>query len=128
MSHYKPYPEYKESGVEWIGPVPKHWDIIPIKRFTKLSTARTSDAGENVTYIGLEDVESGSGKYSPTEGNSRQSDTSTVGAFLKAKYYMESSGLTYAKQLLLILTEFVQQNFLCCSLKECCQSCFKVGF
>ncbi|WP_068778519.1 restriction endonuclease subunit S [Paenibacillus sp. GM2] len=85
MSHYKPYPEYKESGIKWIGPVPKHWDIIPIKRFTKLSTARTSDSGENITYIGLEDVESGSGKYSPTEGNSRQSDTSTVGAFTKGQ-------------------------------------------
>lgn len=26
MSHYKPYPAYKESGVEWIGWVPEHWE------------------------------------------------------------------------------------------------------
>ncbi|MCP5162665.1 MAG: restriction endonuclease subunit S [Hahellaceae bacterium] len=85
MSHYKPYPEYKETSIEWIEPVPKHWEIIPIKRFTKLRTERTSDANENVTYIGLEDIESGSGKYAPTEGNSRQSDSSTVGVFSKGQ-------------------------------------------
>ena len=38
MSHYKPYPEYKESGIEWIGKVPEHWNLIPIKRLTKLNT------------------------------------------------------------------------------------------
>lgn len=25
MSHYKPYPAYKDSGVEWLGKVPEHW-------------------------------------------------------------------------------------------------------
>jgi type I restriction enzyme, S subunit len=27
MSHYKPYQEYKDSGVEWLGRVPEHWEI-----------------------------------------------------------------------------------------------------
>src|SRR5579875_2875548 len=27
MSHYKPYPAYKDSGVEWIGEVPEHWEV-----------------------------------------------------------------------------------------------------
>ena len=31
MSHYKPYPAYKDSGVEWIGEVPEHWEVKPIK-------------------------------------------------------------------------------------------------
>lgn len=31
MSHYKPYPACKDSGVEWIGKVPEHWDVKPIK-------------------------------------------------------------------------------------------------
>ena len=26
------YEEYKDSGVEWIGEVPSHWEVIPIKR------------------------------------------------------------------------------------------------
>ncbi len=31
MSHYKPYPKYKDSGVEWIGEVPEHWTVQPVK-------------------------------------------------------------------------------------------------
>jgi type I restriction enzyme S subunit len=27
MSHYKPYPAYRDSGVEWIGQVPEHWRV-----------------------------------------------------------------------------------------------------
>ena len=26
MSHYKPYPAYRDSGVKWIGQVPEHWE------------------------------------------------------------------------------------------------------
>lgn len=26
MSRYKPYPQYKDSGVEWLGEVPEHWE------------------------------------------------------------------------------------------------------
>ncbi|WP_191489725.1 restriction endonuclease subunit S [Pseudomonas sp. FEN] len=32
MSHYKPYLAYKDSGVEWLGQVPEHWEITYIKR------------------------------------------------------------------------------------------------
>jgi type I restriction enzyme S subunit len=27
MSHYKPYPAYKNSGIQWIGEVPEHWAV-----------------------------------------------------------------------------------------------------
>lgn len=27
----KPYPKYKDSGIEWIGDIPEHWDIKRIK-------------------------------------------------------------------------------------------------
>lgn len=26
------YPEYKDSGVEWLGAVPEHWQVLPLKR------------------------------------------------------------------------------------------------
>ncbi|MGQ4659872.1 restriction endonuclease subunit S [Lysobacter sp. F6437] len=26
------YPEYKDSGVDWLGNVPAHWDVAPLKR------------------------------------------------------------------------------------------------
>ena len=28
----QPYPAYKDSGVEWLGEVPEHWGVIPLKR------------------------------------------------------------------------------------------------
>lgn len=31
MSHYKPYPVYKDSGVEWLGTVPEHWAVHRMK-------------------------------------------------------------------------------------------------
>ncbi|WP_440480947.1 restriction endonuclease subunit S [Serratia bockelmannii] len=32
MTKYKVYPEYKDSGVEWLGEVPSHWEILSAKR------------------------------------------------------------------------------------------------
>lgn len=43
MSHYKPYPAYKESGIEWIGEVPKHWEISPF--FTVAKELSRSNKG-----------------------------------------------------------------------------------
>ena len=25
------YPKYKASGVEWLGDVPEHWEVVPFK-------------------------------------------------------------------------------------------------
>ncbi|MFZ5958600.1 restriction endonuclease subunit S [Pseudomonas knackmussii] len=36
MSHYKPYPAYKDSGVEWLGRVPEHWGIRTVKTLARL--------------------------------------------------------------------------------------------
>jgi len=30
MSHYKPYPAYKDSGIEWIGQVPEKWKVVSL--------------------------------------------------------------------------------------------------
>ena len=32
----KPYPKYKDSGVEWIGDVPEHWRVCQVKHLGKL--------------------------------------------------------------------------------------------
>lgn len=31
MSHYPPYPAYKDSGVEWLGTIPEHWIVGKVK-------------------------------------------------------------------------------------------------
>ena len=42
----QPYPEYKPSGVEWLGAVPKHWDVARLGRigaFSKCSGGSKED-------------------------------------------------------------------------------------
>ncbi|WP_057391205.1 restriction endonuclease subunit S [Pseudomonas aeruginosa] len=38
MSHYKPYPAYKDSGVEWLGRVPEHWGVRKLKWLASLQS------------------------------------------------------------------------------------------
>jgi type I restriction enzyme S subunit len=28
---YKKYPSYKDSGIDWLGEIPKHWNVNTIK-------------------------------------------------------------------------------------------------
>ncbi|EOX6875010.1 restriction endonuclease subunit S [Enterobacter cloacae complex sp. 2021EL-01261] len=81
MSQYRTYPAYKDSGIEWIGQVPEHWKVARVKRLASLRNERRNDVSTDTIYIGLEDVEAGSGQYKPTNGSSRQSEDSTVGIF-----------------------------------------------
>lgn len=37
----KPYPKYKDSGVEWIGEVPEGWDVKKLKYLAKVKTGYT---------------------------------------------------------------------------------------
>jgi len=29
---FHPYPKYKDSGVEWLGEIPAHWEVYPLRR------------------------------------------------------------------------------------------------
>lgn len=33
------YPEYKASGIDWLGEVPKHWETLPLSRTTSENTS-----------------------------------------------------------------------------------------
>ena len=37
IHNLKPYPTYKDSGVSWLGKVPAHWEILPLKRIGRFS-------------------------------------------------------------------------------------------
>ena len=50
MSHYKPYPAYKDSGVEWIGRLPEHWSLGRLRDFV-----RTISTGPFGTALGSDD-------------------------------------------------------------------------
>lgn len=60
------YPEYKDTGVEWIGKIPAHWDPAPLKRHVRLITDRATSRRR---AIGLENVEGWSGRLIDTDGD-----------------------------------------------------------
>lgn len=43
MAKYKAYPEYKDSGVEWLGMVPSHWNIKRLGQFFEERRDKVSD-------------------------------------------------------------------------------------
>ena len=38
IADLKPYPEYKESGLPWLGQVPGHWDVSPLAGLARLKS------------------------------------------------------------------------------------------
>jgi type I restriction enzyme S subunit len=64
MSAYRPYPKYKSSGVEWLGDVPEEWEVKPLKY---AATLRTQKSVGRRKAIGLENIESWSGRFIETE-------------------------------------------------------------
>jgi len=51
---FKSYPKYKESGIQWIGLIPKKWKIIPVRGVCKLGRGRV---------ISNQEIEENQGKY-----------------------------------------------------------------
>ncbi len=50
----KRYPKYKDSGVEWIGEIPEHWDIIKLKYSDKVIMGQSPNSDDyNDSEIGL---------------------------------------------------------------------------
>ena len=47
----RPYPEYKDSGVEWLGEVPAHWGLGPAKRFFKEVDHRSDTGSEELLSV-----------------------------------------------------------------------------
>ncbi len=61
MTKYKAYPEYKDSGVEWLGEIPKDWDVLRLKFVASMHANKTID--NNTRYVGMENIASKNGKY-----------------------------------------------------------------
>lgn len=57
-----PEVELKDSGIEWIGKMPKHWKIDRLKDLVKLRRKKTSKKSEIEDYLELEDLEKETGK------------------------------------------------------------------
>jgi type I restriction enzyme S subunit len=79
IADLKPYSEYKESGLPWLGPVPRHWGLIPnrglVRRRKVLVGKRHSDYRLlSLTKQGVivRDISTGKGKFSSDMGSSQE--------------------------------------------------------
>jgi len=64
---YEPYPEYRDSGVEWLAKVPTQWDIIRLKYGVSLINDKVENGESDTPYLGLENVESWTGRIIETD-------------------------------------------------------------
>ncbi|HFI6397787.1 restriction endonuclease subunit S [Escherichia coli] len=48
----------KDSGVDWIGKIPAHWKIKPLKHILKLQNVKIEAGKSNLEYLGMECVNS----------------------------------------------------------------------
>ncbi|MGQ8817442.1 restriction endonuclease subunit S [Serratia sp. NA_13] len=119
MAKYQAYPEYKDSGVEWLGDIPVDWHITKLKFIASLLTAKSSLGDDK--FVGLENVSSGDGKYiakeeSISEGTSLSFKKSDV-LFGKLRPYLAKSWLATfsgvcSSEFLVLRTEKVHPRFL----------------
>lgn len=61
---YQQYAEYKDSGVEWLGKVPSHWDTKPLKYLCTYNDDVLPDSTSKVFELEYVDI----GSVSSTEG------------------------------------------------------------
>ena len=62
MSQFRPYPAYKDSGVEWLGEVPKHWMLTLIKHLALLNPRKSGFAGDTeqlCSFVPMEKLKTG---------------------------------------------------------------------
>ena len=74
------YRKQKPSGVEWLGDVPEHWEVKRLKMAAHLTDKKVEADEENpVPYIGMENIESWTGRLLPI--NPDVVPTGTANAF-----------------------------------------------
>jgi len=79
IADLKPYPEYKESRLLWVGAVPGHWDLSPnraLVRKRKVLVGNTHSEHQllSLTKQGVivRDISTGKGKFSADMGTSQR--------------------------------------------------------
>jgi type I restriction enzyme S subunit len=69
---WRPYPAYKDSGVEWLGEIPAHWEIRPLKYATQFINGAPFKPGdwddEGVPIVRIENL-NGSEEFNRTTLN-----------------------------------------------------------
>lgn len=61
-----PNVKMKDSGIEWIGEIPEHWEVKRLKYLTQLLTERTRK-NQNLNKVALENIQSKTTRYVETD-------------------------------------------------------------
>jgi type I restriction enzyme S subunit len=62
VRRWKRYPQYRPSGADWLPQVPGHWNAKRLKYLAAPSRRRLFEKPDDTMYIGLEQIESKTGK------------------------------------------------------------------
>jgi type I restriction enzyme S subunit len=102
MSAYRPYPKYKDSGVEWVGAIPEGWDVGALKHLVAVpitdgphETPQFLDEG--VPFVSAEAVSSGRIDFSKVRACISPEDNARYSQKYSPKLhdiYMVKSGAT----------------------------------
>jgi len=83
--------EMKDSGVDWIGEIPEHWEVNRLKFTSNLVSKKVSSKESILEYIGMENIESWTGQFitsdSETDGLANYFDKGDV-LFAKLRPYL----------------------------------------
>ncbi len=88
---WKPYTVYKASGVEWLGEIPAHWEMTRLKYTAPSSTTKLTEKPDDLPYLGLENIESQTGRLLPD--TPIENVDSTVGVFNRGNVLLASYDL-----------------------------------
>ena len=61
-AHFRRYPEYRHSGVKWLGEIPAHWSTRRLKFLARTRISKLAAKPDDSIYVGLEHVESWTGR------------------------------------------------------------------
>jgi type I restriction enzyme S subunit len=95
MSELKAYPEYKDSGVEWIGDVPKHWGTTKIKYMSNerliygANETAVMDDKSLPRYIRITDIDK--------NGALREDTYKSLPEHIASKYPVEQGDVLFAR-------------------------------
>lgn len=108
----KPYEKYKDSGVEWIGEIPEHWQFVKLKQLVScndetLTIRDTDDFFINYIEIGDVNLEKGIDNYSNVH---IQEAPSRARRIVKVNDILISTVRTYLKAIAKVPEEY--NNFI----------------
>lgn len=93
MSHYRPYPAYKDSGVDWLGMVPENWRVKRLRYAARLNPSIKAellvDSNAEVSFIPMESI--------GEDGSLNLEQTRTVADVRNGYSYFENDDVAFAK-------------------------------